>query len=180
MLVIRRRIRNSWWLCRNYWNTTAATYYGYQIQHLFFNFRSVLLKDCQLLRTESHWLMSGIRLWSTGGIILTAETKITHRKTCSGSNLSTTNPTPNILVLNPGLRSDRPATNCPSHGTTEELFSILRNYGFERRLAWSLAINQPGILLGRMRRKLKILRIRVVGFPCQDSSRLSSRYRKMP
>jgi len=112
--------------CGKYGNTTAATYYSCEIKHHCLNFRSVLLKDCQFLRTESHWWMSGIRLWSTGGVILRAETKITCRKICPSCNLSTTNPTQNVLVLKPGLRSDRPATNFLSHGTTEELFSMLR------------------------------------------------------
>jgi hypothetical protein len=41
----------------------------------------------------------------------------TRRKTCPNATLSTTNPTWTDPESNPGLRSERPATNCLSHGT---------------------------------------------------------------
>jgi hypothetical protein len=43
----------------------------------------------------------------------------TRRKTCSSATLSTTNPTWIDPDANPGLRSETPATNDLSHGTTQ-------------------------------------------------------------
>jgi hypothetical protein len=55
---------------------------------------------------------------SDGGMILTGEIWRTRRKTCPNITFSTTNPTRIEPGANPGLRGDRPATNCLSHGTT--------------------------------------------------------------
>jgi hypothetical protein len=41
----------------------------------------------------------------------------TRRKTCPSATLSTTNLTWTDPGSNPGLRGERPATNCLSHGT---------------------------------------------------------------
>jgi hypothetical protein len=49
---------------------------------------------------------------------LTGENRNTRgEKTCPNTTLPTTNPTQMDPGSNPGLRSDRPATNCLSHGT---------------------------------------------------------------
>jgi hypothetical protein len=45
------------------------------------------------------------------------EKPTTRRKTCPNATLSTTNPTWTDPGSNPGLRSERPATNRLSHGT---------------------------------------------------------------
>jgi hypothetical protein len=47
---------------------------------------------------------------SNGGMVLTRENRSTWRKTCLSATLSTTNRTWTGLGLNPGLRSERPAT----------------------------------------------------------------------
>jgi hypothetical protein len=49
---------------------------------------------------------------SHGGMILTGETKELKRKTCPSATLYTTNPT----WIDLGLRGERLATNCLSHG----------------------------------------------------------------
>jgi hypothetical protein len=51
-----------------------------------------------------------------GGMILTGENRRTRRKTCPSATLSTTNPTWYDQGVNPGLRDERPVTNCLSHG----------------------------------------------------------------
>jgi hypothetical protein len=52
-----------------------------------------------------------------GGMILTGENRRTRRKTCPSATLSTTNPTWIDPGANPGLRSERPATNHLNHDT---------------------------------------------------------------
>jgi hypothetical protein len=47
---------------------------------------------------------------------LTEENRSTRGKACPSATLSTTNPTWTDLRSNPGLRGERPATNCLSHG----------------------------------------------------------------
>jgi hypothetical protein len=54
---------------------------------------------------------------SDGGIILTGEISRTRRKTSPSTTLSTTNLTWINSGANPGLGSERPATNRLSHGT---------------------------------------------------------------
>jgi hypothetical protein len=49
--------------------------------------------------------------WSNGGIILTEENRRTRRETCPSATLSITNPTWTDLG-EPGLHSEKPATNC--------------------------------------------------------------------
>jgi hypothetical protein len=46
--------------------------------------------------------------------------RTTRRKTCPSATLSTTNPTCTDPGSNPGLRSERPATNRLKHGTAQE------------------------------------------------------------
>jgi hypothetical protein len=46
-----------------------------------------------------------------GGMILRGETEELKRKSCPSSNFSTINPTWTDPVANPGLRSEKPATN---------------------------------------------------------------------
>jgi hypothetical protein len=58
-----------------------------------------------------------MRVESHGGMIFTGENQTTGRKACPGATLSSTNLTWTDLVENPGLRSDRPATNILSHGS---------------------------------------------------------------
>jgi hypothetical protein len=66
---------------------------------------------------------------------LTGENRSTRGKACPSATLSTTNPTL-TLGSNPGLRGERPATNCLSHGTVCNLvgyfcfsFHKYRHYG---------------------------------------------------
>jgi hypothetical protein len=54
---------------------------------------------------------------SDGGMILTGENRRTRKKTCPSATLSTTNPIWTDPCAKPGLRVDKPATNCLSHGT---------------------------------------------------------------
>jgi hypothetical protein len=61
------------------------------------------------------WCMSMV---SCGGMILTGENGRTRRKVCPSVTLYTTKPTWNEPGTNPGLRFERPATNCVNHGTT--------------------------------------------------------------
>jgi hypothetical protein len=58
-------------------------------------------------------------LESDGGQILTGENRRTLRKTCPSAILPTINPTWIDPGANPGLRSERPATNDLSHGTAQ-------------------------------------------------------------
>jgi hypothetical protein len=51
---------------------------------------------------------------------LTGENRCTRGKTCPSAALTTTNPTWTDPGSNPGLRVERPATNCLSHGTAKE------------------------------------------------------------
>jgi hypothetical protein len=51
---------------------------------------------------------------------LTGENRSTQRKTCPSTTLSTTNPTWTDPGSNPGLRGERPATYCLSHGTARQ------------------------------------------------------------
>ena len=59
---------------------------------------------------------------------LTGENRGTRRKTCLSATLSTTNPTWTDPGSNPGLRSERPATNRLSHGTA----TLSGYFGFVR------------------------------------------------
>jgi hypothetical protein len=52
-----------------------------------------------------------------GGMTLTGENRRTRRKTCPSATLYTTNPIWIDPGGSPGLRSERPTTNCLSHGT---------------------------------------------------------------
>jgi hypothetical protein len=63
-----------------------------------------------------------------GGMILTGENRRSRTETCPRATLSTTNPTWIDPGANPGLLSERPATNCLSHGTAK---MDLREIGFE-------------------------------------------------
>jgi hypothetical protein len=51
----------------------------------------------------------------------TGENRRTLRKTCPSATLSTTNPIWTGPGANPGLRDEKPATNCLSHGTAVSL-----------------------------------------------------------
>lgn len=62
------------------------------------------------------------RLWDIGGMLLTIENRGPRgggrgRGAFPSANLSTTDLTANSLGLNPGLRDDRPGTNCLRRGT---------------------------------------------------------------
>ena len=48
----------------------------------------------------------------------TVENRSIPKETCSGYNLTTRNPARTYLWLTPDLRSEKPANNCLSHGTT--------------------------------------------------------------
>jgi hypothetical protein len=61
------------------------------------------------------------KVWSTDGIILTRENRITGRNTCPSATLSTTNFTCIDLRSSPGLRGERPKINCISHCTAFRL-----------------------------------------------------------
>jgi hypothetical protein len=67
-------------------------------------------------------------LESDGAMILTGENRRTRRKTCSGATLSTTNPTWIEPGANPGLRSERPATNDLSHDTVPNITSHVAHH----------------------------------------------------
>lgn len=54
---------------------------------------------------------------TTGGIILTQENRRTRKITCPNATLYITDPTWTDLSMNPGLRDDKPATNCLCCGT---------------------------------------------------------------
>jgi hypothetical protein len=56
-------------------------------------------------------------LENDSGMILTGKNRRTRRKACPSATLFTTNPTWIDPGANPGLRSERPATNDLSHGT---------------------------------------------------------------
>jgi hypothetical protein len=55
---------------------------------------------------------------SDGGMILTEENGRTRREACPNATLSITYPSWTDLGDNPGLRSERPATNHLRHGVT--------------------------------------------------------------
>jgi hypothetical protein len=56
-------------------------------------------------------------IWSSGGMILTAENWRTRSQDCPRATLSKTNPTFNALAANPGFRGEKPTTNRLSYGT---------------------------------------------------------------
>ena len=56
-------------------------------------------------------------IWSTGGMMLTEEFRISLRKPCRSATSSTMNSTRTVMGLNPGLHGRRPATNRLSYGT---------------------------------------------------------------
>jgi hypothetical protein len=56
-------------------------------------------------------------IWSSGGMILTGESRRIRKNTCPSATSSTTNPTRTDPGANPGLGNDRPATNRLSYGT---------------------------------------------------------------
>jgi hypothetical protein len=58
-----------------------------------------------------------MRVDSCGGMILTGENWRTQRKTCPSAIMSIINPTWTNPDVNPGLHSERPATNPLNHGT---------------------------------------------------------------
>jgi hypothetical protein len=55
----------------------------------------------------------------------TGENRSSRGKTCPNAILSTTNPTWTDPVSKPGLRGERPETNCRSHGTAKRKNSLL-------------------------------------------------------
>jgi hypothetical protein len=69
-------------------------------------------------------------LESDGGMLLTGENERTRRKPCPSAILSTTNPVWIDPGANPGLGSDRLATNRLSHGTAQVV--VILNIGYLR------------------------------------------------
>jgi hypothetical protein len=63
-----------------------------------------------------HWLMS-----------LAGENWSTHRETCVGTNLSTTNPALSLSGLKQCLWFERPVTDCVGHGTTKQAVGLYDN-----------------------------------------------------
>jgi hypothetical protein len=59
--------------------------------------------------TTRSWMYQ-IKLWSTGGVILAGEHRSTRRQTSDSATSSTTNPTWNETVLNPGPHEELPVT----------------------------------------------------------------------
>jgi hypothetical protein len=59
-------------------------------------------------------------------MILAEENRRTRRKTCPSANLSITNPIWIDPGTNPGLRSERPATNDLSHGKARLLLETVK------------------------------------------------------
>jgi hypothetical protein len=93
-------------------------------------------------------------LESDGGIILTGENRITRRKTCPSTTLSTTNPAWIDPGPNPSLRGERPETNDLSHGAALESVLIrLRNLKCE---AANVLIRTVEPLMMMMFRKVEI------------------------
>jgi hypothetical protein len=66
-----------------------------------------LLPFVRLVSTTCRWSWGR----SSGGMVLTGETRSAGRKNCLSANLSTTDLTGTGLGSNPHLRGDRPATN---------------------------------------------------------------------
>jgi hypothetical protein len=71
-----------------------------------------------------------IGICSIGRIILIGENRSTGRKTSPCATLSTANPTWTDLVLNPGVRGERPATSGLSRGTAERCSVMLLIHWF--------------------------------------------------
>jgi hypothetical protein len=61
---------------------------------------------------------------SRGGMTFTGKNQVFRREACPSAILTTTNPTYIDQGANPGLRGDRVATNCLSHGTAEMPFPL--------------------------------------------------------
>jgi len=72
--------------------------------------------SCSVFSVSDRWVKE--LLCTIGGIVLSAESRSTERKTCHSANLSTTNITRTLLGTNLGLRDERPATDRQTHGTT--------------------------------------------------------------
>jgi hypothetical protein len=79
-------------------------------------FLSLLLSFCL------SWYEFGERRWN---YMLAGENRRTRRKTCPSATISTTNPTWIDPGVNPGLRSERPATNDMSHGMALEMITMI-------------------------------------------------------
>jgi hypothetical protein len=60
-------------------------------------------------------------IWSNREMILAGENRRTRRNTCPSATSVTTNPTWTELGANPGLRVEKPATNCLSYDTVQIL-----------------------------------------------------------
>jgi hypothetical protein len=86
---------------------------------------------------------------SNGVMILTKENRRTQRKTCPSATLSTINPIRTDQSANPGLRSERLATNSLSHGMTS--YSLKTTVGGDLLSGcfkwWMLCINSTDLCI---------------------------------
>jgi hypothetical protein len=130
-------------------------------------------------------------LWPPGGLLLIPQMiheyrkprwndiyrrkRINRRKACPSDTLSITNPTWTNLSANPGLRGERPETNCLSHGTAVYV-NIIFNEGSnpENLQVYFLDARCKKQLVNKTVSMLVFLRVTIFGLVCMEEHDVSS------
>jgi hypothetical protein len=88
---------------------------------------------------------------SQGGSLVSGRSRRPLREICPSATLSTTNPTWHNLSAKPGLRGERPAINCLSHGTAINLFlhTLIFTSFIVLYILHGLSITERHILVGQ-------------------------------